>query len=122
LLAELGRRTEFLGFRRVGQVDRLGRHLDVPSLGCFTARAMPRCFTCGSAKVWSMVLIPAHGTLALSTPRSNAPKACLGDGGDALVDRLAMLQSARLGDRVFRMIHQLGCAIAVAQRLNMLSA
>src|SRR5258708_1557332 len=92
-----------------------------PSLGCLTERAMPRCLTCGSAKVWSMVLIGPHGTPALF----RASIQCA--DGLALVTAAMPLLTAlrccerRLGVACPGLSTSSGAPIVVAQRLNMLS-
>ena len=54
-----------LRLREGAHMDRLADDVEVPSFGWSTGRRIPRCWTCGSAKTWSIVLIGPHGTPAL---------------------------------------------------------
>ena len=65
VLAELRRRLELRGLRALLMLIGCPTTLIAPSFLCCTGRAMPRCSTCGSANVLSMVLMGPHGTPAL---------------------------------------------------------
>src|SRR5216684_160080 len=110
MLAELRRGPELLGLRRVGEVDRLADHLDVAELGMLHRP--------GDAEIFHLRLgeglvdgvdRPARHARLVQRFHPVRRRVGPGDGGDALVHRLAVLR-AQAGRGVLGMVQKLGRA------------
>ena len=92
-----------------------------PSLGCLTPRAMPRCLTCGSSKVLSMVLIGPHGTPALFSASIQCAEVLVRVSAAMRSFTALRFCERKDGVRCSGWLTKSGAPSALAQRLNRLS-